>query len=101
VQRQLNGMIDTQQNSLSEPSTSSSLGIALCNSSRVNVICTCWSLLQTPGVIVGLQVVNCVGLMNYKFFLQFLIYTFVATSVAIACLIQPMLTFFSGNPGGR
>ena len=41
------------------------------------------------------------GLMNYKFFLQFLLYTFVATVVAIVCLIQPMLTFFSGNPGGR
>lgn len=48
-----------------------------------------------------MQVVNCVGLMNYKFFLQFLLYTFVATVVAIVCLIQPMLTFFSGNPGSR
>lgn len=45
------------------------------------------------------QVVNCVGLVNYKFFLQFLLYTFAATVLAIACLIQPMLTFFSGNPG--
>lgn len=39
--------------------------------------------------------------MNYKFFLQFLLYTCVATVVAIACLIQPMLVFFSGKPGGR
>lgn len=52
-------------------------------------------------VLSSLQVVNCVGLMNYKFFLQFLLYTCVATVVAIACLIQPMLTFFSGKPGGR
>lgn len=47
---------------------------------------------------VAVQVVNCVGLVNYKFFLQFLLYTFVATLVAIACLIQPMLVFFSGTP---
>jgi hypothetical protein len=39
--------------------------------------------------------------MNYKFFLQFLVYTFIATVVAIACLLQPMLTFFSGRPAGR
>jgi hypothetical protein len=38
--------------------------------------------------------------MNYKFFLQFLVYTFVATLVAIASLIQPMLVFFSGTPDG-
>lgn len=54
-----------------------------------------------PGVCSCPQVVNCVGLMNYKFFLQFLVYTFIATVVAIACLLQPMLTFFSGKPGGR
>lgn len=49
----------------------------------------------------AVQVVNCVGLINYKFFIQFLLYTFIATLVAIACLIRPMLVFFSGTPGGR
>jgi hypothetical protein len=44
-----------------------------------------------------LQVVNCVGLLNYKFFLQFLAYTFIASVMAIACLIKPMLTFFQGT----
>jgi palmitoyltransferase len=43
--------------------------------------------------------VNCVGLLNYKFFLQFLAYTFVASVMAIACLIKPMLTFFQGTVG--
>eukprot|EP00882_Tetradesmus_deserticola_P013688 GHRQ01014535.1.p3 GENE.GHRQ01014535.1~~GHRQ01014535.1.p3 ORF type:complete len:225 (+),score=84.59 GHRQ01014535.1:596-1270(+) len=46
-------------------------------------------------------VVNCVGLLNYKFFLQFLAYTFVASVMAIACLIKPMLTFFQGTVGSR
>ncbi|KAF6251506.1 DHHC palmitoyltransferase-domain-containing protein [Scenedesmus sp. NREL 46B-D3] len=44
-------------------------------------------------------VVNCVGLLNYKFFLQFLAYTFVASVMAIACLVKPMLTFFQGTVG--
>eukprot|EP00879_Flechtneria_rotunda_P021321 GHRR01022471.1.p1 GENE.GHRR01022471.1~~GHRR01022471.1.p1 ORF type:complete len:240 (+),score=51.03 GHRR01022471.1:886-1605(+) len=43
-------------------------------------------------------VVNCVGLLNYRFFLQFLVYTFIASMMAIACLIKPMLTFFQGTP---
>jgi hypothetical protein len=46
-------------------------------------------------------VVNCVGLLNYKAFLLFLAYTFVATLVALAALIQPMLAFFQGTPGSR
>jgi len=40
-----------------------------------------------------LQIVNCVGLLNYKFFLLFLFYTFLGSAFAIACLVKPMLTF--------
>jgi palmitoyltransferase len=58
----------------------------------------CNSRLSCLPCVAVSQVVNCVGLVNYKFFLQFLVYTFVATLVAIACLIQPMLVFFSGTP---
>jgi hypothetical protein len=53
--------------------------------------CLCTALLLL------LQVVNCVGLLNYKFFLQFLTYTFIASVMAIACLVKPMLTFFQGT----
>jgi hypothetical protein len=54
--------------------------------------CLCTALL-----LLLLQVVNCVGLLNYKFFLQFLAYTFIASVMAIACLVKPMLTFFQGT----
>lgn len=42
-------------------------------------------------------VVNCVGLMNYKFFLLFLFYTALACLLAMALLIKPTIDFFNGN----
>jgi len=43
-------------------------------------------------------VVNCVGLLNYKFFLQFLWWTLVASAMAVCLLIKPMVGFLSGHP---
>ncbi|KAF8068356.1 PAT13 [Scenedesmus sp. PABB004] len=45
-------------------------------------------------------VVNCVGLLNYKFFLQFLAFTFAGSAVAIAALVRPMLAFFGAGAAG-
>jgi palmitoyltransferase len=42
-------------------------------------------------------VVNTVGLLNYKFFVQFMAYTFLACLVALVVLIQPMIEFFKGQ----
>lgn len=39
--------------------------------------------------------VNCVGLLNYKFFLLFLLYSFVACLAVSALLIKPLIDFFS------
>uniref|UniRef100_A0A7N0UFQ5 S-acyltransferase n=1 Tax=Kalanchoe fedtschenkoi TaxID=63787 RepID=A0A7N0UFQ5_KALFE len=47
-------------------------------------------------------VVNCVGAMNYKFFLLFLFYTFLETTLVAASLLPRFLAFFSnilGDPG--
>ena len=57
-------------------------------------MCCCTN---SPLLLLLPQVVNCVGLLNYKAFLQFLGYTFVAAVMAIACLIKPMLSFFQGT----
>jgi palmitoyltransferase len=43
-------------------------------------------------------VVNCVGLLNYKFFIQFMVYTFLASLLALVGLIKPMLEFFGPRP---
>lgn len=43
------------------------------------------------------QVVNCVGLLNYKFFLQFLAYTLLAAALAVALMFKPMLDFLGGR----
>ncbi|GBF99728.1 S-acyltransferase-like [Raphidocelis subcapitata] len=42
-------------------------------------------------------VVNCVGLLNYKFFLQFLAYTLLASLLAVALLVKPVVDFFAGR----
>ncbi|KAK7260234.1 hypothetical protein RIF29_26111 [Crotalaria pallida] len=49
-------------------------------------------------------VVNCVGALNYKYFLLFLFYTFLETSLVTASLLPQFLAFFSdgeipGSPG--
>ncbi|XP_008776787.1 probable protein S-acyltransferase 14 [Phoenix dactylifera] len=49
-------------------------------------------------------VVNCVGALNYKFFLLFLFYTFLETTLVTLLLLQNFITFFSdaeipGTPG--
>ncbi|EHA8586944.1 putative protein S-acyltransferase 14 [Cocos nucifera] len=49
-------------------------------------------------------VVNCVGALNYKFFLLFLFYTFLETSLVTLLLLSNFITFFSdaeipGTPG--
>jgi palmitoyltransferase len=43
-------------------------------------------------------VVNCVGLLNYKFFLQFLAYGLLGSATAVALMIQPMVDFLKGSP---
>jgi palmitoyltransferase len=43
------------------------------------------------------QVVNCVGLLNYKFFVQFMLYTLAASILAVALLVKPVIDFFSGR----
>lgn len=45
-------------------------------------------------------VVNCVGLLNYKFFLLFLFYTFMACLVSILVLIKPLISFFTDKLHG-
>jgi palmitoyltransferase len=42
-------------------------------------------------------VVNTVGLLNYKYFVQFMAYTFLACLVALVVLIHPMIEFFKGQ----
>lgn len=42
-------------------------------------------------------VVNCVGLLNYKFFLLFLIYALLASTLAIALMAKYMADFLSGR----
>ncbi|KAL6128917.1 hypothetical protein ACLB2K_072270 [Fragaria x ananassa] len=49
-------------------------------------------------------VVNCVGALNYKYFLLFLFYTFLETTVVTLCLLPHFIAFFSegeipGTPG--
>ncbi|XP_023540924.1 probable protein S-acyltransferase 14 [Cucurbita pepo subsp. pepo] len=49
-------------------------------------------------------VVNCVGALNYKYFLLFLLYTFLETSLVTLSLLPHFITFFSegeipGTPG--
>lgn len=45
-------------------------------------------------------IVNCVGLLNYKFFMLFLFYSFLSSLVAIAVLMKPTVDFFvSHTPG--
>mmetsp|Transcript_4992 Transcript_4992/g.10770 ORF Transcript_4992/g.10770 Transcript_4992/m.10770 type:complete len:305 (+) Transcript_4992:137-1051(+) len=39
-------------------------------------------------------VVNCVGLLNYKFFLLFLFYTFLGSLSTVVLLLKPMIDFF-------
>jgi hypothetical protein len=39
-----------------------------------------------------------VGLLNYKFFLQFMAYTMLASGMAVAVCIKPMIDFLSGKP---
>jgi hypothetical protein len=47
-------------------------------------------------------IVNCVGLLNYKFFLQFLLYTCLASFTGVLLLIQPMIAFFTRpSPSAR
>jgi hypothetical protein len=43
-------------------------------------------------------VVNCVGLLNYKAFSLFLVYTFLASALAAAALVRPAVAFFSSAP---
>jgi hypothetical protein len=43
-------------------------------------------------------VVNCVGLLNYKAFFLFLVYTFWASFVAAAALVKPAIAFFGSAP---
>ncbi len=40
-------------------------------------------------------VVNCVGLLNYKAFLLFMFYTFLASLMATGLLIKPTIEFFT------
>ncbi|MCL7035594.1 hypothetical protein MKW94_009928 [Papaver nudicaule] len=49
-------------------------------------------------------VVNCVGALNYKYFLLFLFYTFLETAMVTLCLLPSFIAFFSdgeipGTPG--
>lgn len=48
----------------------------------------------------SLWVINCVGLLNYKYFLLFVIWTFLATSIASALLLNRFVGFFAA-PGGK
>lgn len=43
------------------------------------------------------QVVNCVGLLNYKFFLQFILYALAASGLAAALMAKPMVDFLGGR----
>jgi len=45
-------------------------------------------------------VVNCVGLLNYKFFLLFLVYTLLASLMAVCVLAKPVIDFFNGKLRG-
>ncbi|KAJ3688966.1 hypothetical protein LUZ61_018130 [Rhynchospora tenuis] len=42
-------------------------------------------------------VVNCVGARNYKFFLLFLVYTFLETALGALALLPHFISFFSGD----
>ena len=46
-------------------------------------------------------VANTVGLLNYKFFLLFLLYTFVASTIAVALLVSQFAELFGGTPRPR
>ena len=37
------------------------------------------------------------GLLNYKFFLQFLLYTLLAAALGVALMFRPMLSFLAGR----
>jgi hypothetical protein len=45
-------------------------------------------------------VVNCVGLLNYKHFLLFLFYTFLASLTSLLLLLKPMIEFFTAEDRG-
>ena len=46
-------------------------------------------------------VANTVGLLNYKFFLLFLVYTFIACTIAVAMLVSQFAEMFGGKPSSR
>ena len=50
----------------------------------------------SPIVLRSVWIANSVGLLNYKAFLLFLVYTLLACAVAAAMLLSEVVAYFSG-----